>query len=235
MQGYILLFSWIVSGFALNPADLNAFGELGSGLTTPQLTTSSPTSTAAPGIAIFLPVCAAGEYLTSDGTNLLCRPLPACNCQYNCNADPPLPPRGCPVVAPPMQGALVCVRTVDTMYCSVYCDNLFEFASTPLNPYYCGAYTNFKWTDYVTKQTHTELPRCTGIRYRNSLLFPSSNYLPAPCYGLDNSTTLAILANFQATLVARSCVNCPLQNVFLDCPSVAGSVLFYKDIASTIG
>lgn len=69
---------------------------------------------------------------------------------------------GCPVLAPPMQGALVCLRTVDTMYCSVYCDNLFEFASTPLNPYYCGACSNFRWTDYVTKQTYTELPRCTG-------------------------------------------------------------------------
>ena len=74
----------------------------------------------------------------------------------------PLYDTGCPVLAPPMQGALVCLRTVDTMYCSVYCDNLFEFASTPLNPYYCGACSNFRWTDYVTKQTYTELPRCTG-------------------------------------------------------------------------
>lgn len=227
----ILPFCWILSSFALDPADLNAFGEVGSGLFPQQPTTSLPSTTPPVSPVASLPVCAAGEYLTSDGTNLLCRSLPPCNCQYNCNADPPLPPRGCPVLAPPMKGALVCLRTVDVMYCSVYCDNLFEFASTPLNPYFCGACSNYKWTSYVTMQTFTELPRCTGIRYRNSLLFPSTNYLPAPCYGLDNSTALSIMSNFQASLTARNCVTCPLQNVFLDCPSVVGSVLFYKDIS----
>lgn len=70
--------------------------------------------------------------------------------------------QGCPVFEPPARGAFVCILEGDAViYCSVYCENRYEFSTTPLNPYRCGIITRFAWTDF-TNETHQELPRCTG-------------------------------------------------------------------------
>ena len=71
--------------------------------------------------------------------------------------------QGCPVFEPPSRGAFVCLLEGDAViYCSVFCDRRYEFSSTPLNPYTCGAPTHFRWID-VTNKTHPELPKCTGL------------------------------------------------------------------------
>ena len=47
------------------------------------------------------------------------------------------------------------------IYCSVLCDNEHEFSTFPINPYFCGFPSKFKWSDF-TNVTHEELPKCTG-------------------------------------------------------------------------
>jgi len=71
--------------------------------------------------------------------------------------------QGCPVFEPPARGAFACLLVGDAViYCSVYCESRYEFSSTPLNPYTCGAPTRLRWIDF-TNQTHPELPKCTGL------------------------------------------------------------------------
>jgi hypothetical protein len=71
------------------------------------------------------------------------------------------PPVGCAEFNPPDGGALIC-RLIEgvQIYCSVLCDDDSEFSSFPLNPYTCGALTNFKWIDSIN-QTISFLPECT--------------------------------------------------------------------------
>lgn len=68
---------------------------------------------------------------------------------------------GCPVLEPPTRGAHVCLTISDVIYCSVYCDHLFEFSDVPRNPYQCGSSTNFLWRD-GSGHNLTDLPKCTG-------------------------------------------------------------------------
>lgn len=75
---------------------------------------------------------------------------------------PILPPTGCTVFEPPEGGAFVCVSVEGLqIYCSVMCDDKSEFSTFPLNPYTCGAITNFKWVD-STNRTRNILPECSG-------------------------------------------------------------------------
>lgn len=69
---------------------------------------------------------------------------------------------GCTIFEPPAGGAFVCMRMDDlVIYCSVLCDNEHEFSTFPINPYFCGFPSKFKWSDF-TNVTHEELPKCTG-------------------------------------------------------------------------
>lgn len=100
--------------------------------------------------------------------------------------------QGCPVFEPPARGAFVCIL-VDSaiIYCSVYCENLYEFSATPLNPYFCGTITRFAWTDF-TNVTHQELPKCTGWcnhAYAYVVI----------CLGKSGSTLYVALSHFAAS------------------------------------
>lgn len=100
--------------------------------------------------------------------------------------------QGCPVFEPPARGAFVCIL-VDSaiIYCSVYCENLYEFSATPLNPYFCGTITRFAWTDF-TNVTHQELPKCTG--------WCNHTYAYVViCLGKSGSTLYVALSHFAAS------------------------------------
>lgn len=74
------------------------------------------------------------------------------------------PPTGCTVFDPPERGAFVCLLIEDVqIYCSVMCTDESEFSTFPLNPYTCGALSNFKWIDSLNR-TLSFLPNCSGMK-----------------------------------------------------------------------
>ena len=77
---------------------------------------------------------------------------------------------GCEVFSPPTRGAFACLRSPETIYCTVLCDHRFEFSSTPNNPYYCGQETGFNWRVFPDGLIQQSLPECTGQWYNNIML-----------------------------------------------------------------
>lgn len=193
-------------------------------------------SGSAMGTVISIPTCSRDdEFLTSNGTHLLCRRIPPCTCFVNGAVPEPdsptflQPPTGCPVYEPPLRGATACYlnSSVTLMYCHVYCDHNFEFLSTPTNPYSCGPSTNFNWLD-VTGKLGT-FPECTAHRLTIGTIHSIRNYLPSPCYGLTDHTILAILNEFKETLRWIG-VTAKVENIFMQCPSFNGTFYFYDDV-----
>lgn len=193
----------------------------------------------AKGSQVAVPSCDEEEFLTSDGTQFLCLPLPEPTCP--CPGSPdligsgglpvgPLPPTGCPIFEPPTRGAFVCLRIADIIYCSVLCDHRFEFSSNPINPYSCGESTGFEWLDAVGNPRN-QLPDCTGFRHRLRLLSPVEFYLPAPCYGLNDNTIRAFMTHITSELREKfGCEECNIENTFIQCPNISGSTVFFNDI-----
>ena len=73
---------------------------------------------------------------------------------------------------------------------------------------------------------------CAGFRHRLRTLHSFHFYLPAPCYGLSTNTIRVLILDLQILLEENGCnkEECPLQNMFLQCPQVANSVTFFSDI-----
>ena len=86
--------------------------------------------------------------------------------------------------------------------------------------------------ELVMKMYHVYCVCHPGFRHRVSTLHDLEFYLPAPCYGLSSNTIRALMFHLQIVLEENGCSkdDCPLENIFLQCPQVSGSVTFFNDI-----
>ena len=71
-----------------------------------------------------------------------------------------------------------------------------------------------------------------GFRHRSRLLHKEEFYFPSPCYGLTNHTTRVIMSEFHARLKDSGCTDCNLNDAFLHCPAVNGSIANFTELMS---
>ena len=71
-----------------------------------------------------------------------------------------------------------------------------------------------------------------GVRHRSRLLHREEFYFPSPCYGLTNHTTRVIMAEFHERLIKSGCTDCKLDDAFLHCPAVNGSIANFTELMS---
>ncbi|CAI8034077.1 hypothetical protein GBAR_LOCUS19222 [Geodia barretti] len=162
-----------------------------------------------------LPFCDEQQFITFNGTHLVCRNMTERPC--NCPVILPDPPPGCQHFPPPPRGGFLCLRTEATIYCSVQCDNTSEFSSFPFNPYRCGPETIF----YGKTPQQPLIRNCPSVTVLRQTMFPESNYIPVPC---DQLTEEQKREKFEGLLMdlqwIYGCTNCDLEQAFVDCPPV---------------
>ena len=71
-----------------------------------------------------------------------------------------------------------------------------------------------------------------GFRHRSRLLHNEEFYFPSPCYGITNHTTRVIMSEFHARLKDSGCTDCNLNDAFLHCPAVNGSIANFTELMS---